>query len=155
MKFSGKARGGGFTVLYNFDSSRVGQMKGRTQYLLDSQIMADMEPFMPLNTEKEFIDKTITQSVAWAGTGYVCAGVGPYGRFLYEGKVMVSSITGSPWARKGIRKVLVSQFAGHTNARENIDYCKTFNPEATDHWFEKAKDRYFKDWLNIVKKGFK
>lgn len=33
----------------------------------------------------------------------------PYARFLYHGKVMVSDVTGSPWARKGETKHVINK----------------------------------------------
>ena len=84
-----------------------------------------------------------------AGTGQVCAGVPPYGRFLYEGKGMVDELTGSPWARKGAKKVLVGEFGGQTRAKENLAFS---NKSATPHWFETAKKRHGKSWISGVKK---
>ncbi len=63
---------------------------------------------MPMQTG-QFINVTKAMSAAVAGTGKVVAAAPPMGRFLYEGRTMVDEKTGSPWARKGARKVLVSQ----------------------------------------------
>ena len=71
------------------------------------------------------------------------------GRFLYYGKGMVDELTGSPWARKGAKKVLVTEFAGHTNAKEDLSYS---NPKATPKWFETAKKNHGKAWVTHVKK---
>lgn len=79
----------------------------------------------------------------------VCAGTGPMGRFLYYGKGMVDELTGSPWARKGAKKVLVTEFAGHTNAKVDLSYQ---NPKATPKWFETAKKNHGKAWVTHVKK---
>lgn len=84
-----------------------------------------------------------------AGTGQVCAGAPPYGRFLYEGKGMVDELTGSPWARKGAKKVLVSEFGGQTRAKENLTFS---NKNATPNWFETSKKRHEKSWISGVKK---
>jgi hypothetical protein len=64
---------------------------------------------------------------------------GPYGRFPYGGKVMVDPVTGSPWARKGVKKALTDR---------SLTYS---NPEATDHWFDTAKARNGEYWINGVK----
>ena len=64
---------------------------------------------------------------------------GPYGRFQYGGKVMVDPVTGSPWARKGARKVLTDR---------PLQYS---NPQATDHWFDTAKARNGDYWIAGVK----
>ena len=52
----------------------------------------------------------------------------PYARFQHEGMLMVSRITGSPWATKGESKVLTNK---------PLEYSKSRHPLATSHW-EKA-----------------
>ena len=49
----------------------------------------------------------------------------PSARFLYNGKLMVSDVTGSAWARKGETKHVVNTPLGYT---------KTKNPNAGPHW---------------------
>lgn len=49
----------------------------------------------------------------------------PFARFLYHGKLMVSDVTGSPWARKGETKHVVNR---------PLDYNKTKNPRAGPYW---------------------
>lgn len=49
----------------------------------------------------------------------------PSARFLFNGKLMVSDVTGSPWARKGETKHVVNTL---------LDYTKTKNPRAGPHW---------------------
>ena len=128
------------------DLSRFNKQYGRAQWLLDNQIMTDMIPFMPMQTGT-FINVTRGLSAAIAGTGKVYAAAPPMGRYLYEGKTMVDELTGSPWARKAARKVLVSQYRGRTNAREKLDYSKAAHPGATSHWFDAAKKAYGKKWI--------
>lgn len=108
------------------------------QYALDSQIMNDMEPLMPRQTGS-FISLTRARSAALAGTGEVYAAAPPYGRFLYEGKVMVDPDTGSPWARKGAKKVVTEKPLTYSN------------PAAVPHWFDRAKELHGKEWVELVK----
>lgn len=129
------------------DLTRFGQQLSKAQYELDSMVMTDMTPFMPMRTN-QFINVTKAMSAAYAGTGRVVAAAPPFGRFLYEGKTMVDEKTGSPWARKGARKVLVSQYSGKTNASPNL----TYSNGRTSHWFEKAKDKNAKKWIVKVKR---
>ena len=49
----------------------------------------------------------------------------PYARFLYHGKLMVSDVTGSPWARKGETKHVVDT---------PLVYTHTRNAEAGPYW---------------------
>lgn len=123
----------------------------RAQYALDSMVMTSMVPFMPMQ-DGTFINQTRAKSAAMAGSGEVCAGVAPQGRFLYEGKTMVDEKTGSPWARKGAKKVLVSQYAGKTQAKENLVFSQHAHPKAQAHWFDPAKEADGRKWVKTVKR---
>lgn len=108
---------------------------------LDRKVMQDMIPYMPMVTGT-FVDLTLAISNELVGTGWVCAGAPPMGRFLYEGDVMVGETSGSPWAMLGEKKV--------TTGRP-ITYTTTFHPQATDHWFDKAKADHIKEWVALAK----
>ena len=130
------------------DLTRFGPQLSKAQYELDSMVMTSMVPFMPKQTSL-FINITRAMSASYAGTGKVIAAAPPFGRFLYEGKTMVDEATGSPWARRGARKVLVSQYSGKTNARPNLTYSSRGR---SSHWFEKAKERDANKWIAKAKK---
>lgn len=132
------------------DMIRFENQINAAQWFLDNQVMTDMVPFMPMITGT-FINQTRARSAVIAGSGKVYAAEPPYGRFLYKGKVMVDELTGSTWARKGAKKVLVSQFSGKTKAKENLVFDKTAHPEVSAEWFEKAKSRYGTSWIRNVK----
>lgn len=121
------------------DLSRFENQYEDAQYALDSMIMTSMVPYMPHQTGT-FINVTRAMSVSIAGSGNVYAAAPPFGRFLYEGKVMVDEETGSPWARKGARKVVTDR---------DLTYS---NPKAVPHWFDTAKERHSKSWVKAVKK---
>ena len=135
-------------MIANISLERFDDQIQHAQFWLDSQIMTDMIHYMPHETGT-FINVTRAKSASLAGTGMVCAGTGPMGRFLYYGKGMVDELTGSPWARKGARKVLVSEYAGQTNAKEDQSYS---TPKATPKSFETAKKNHGKAWVTHVKK---
>ena len=122
----------------------------RAQYQLDGAVMNSMVPFMPMVTGS-FINATRAASAAVQGSGEVYAAYGPQGRFLYEGKTMVDEKTGSAWARKGAKKVLVSQYGGKTTAKEDLVYTKQAHPKAQSHWFDAAKKADGKKWVKDVK----
>lgn len=128
--------------------SRFDKQFQRAQYELDGDIMNSMEPFMPLN-KGTFIQKTREESTALQGTGMVVAAAGPFGRFLYHGKTMVDIETGSPWAKYKNKKVLVSQYTGKTNAKENLTYSRA---GAKALWFDAAKKKDGKSWIKKAKK---
>ena len=111
----------------------------KAQFWLDGQVMNDMVPYMP-HRDGIFVNLTRMRSAALQGTGKVVAGAPPQGRFLYEGKVMVDPVTGSPWARKGAKKVVTER---------PLTYG---NPKATPHWFDTAKEAHGKAWVRGVKR---
>lgn len=137
-------------IKINLNLSEMGERFNRAQFALDSVVMTSMVPFMP-KEDGSFINMTRARSAAIAGTGQVCAAAPPQGRFLYEGKTMVDEKTGSPWARKESKKVLVSQYTGKTRARENLQYTKTKHPKAQSHWFDAAKKQDSENWIQITK----
>lgn len=127
------------------DMSVLDDRFNKAQFDLDSAIMTSMVPFMP-HRDGSFINRTQAESAAIAGSGEVVAGAAPFGRFLYEGKTMVDEKTGSPWARKGAKKVLVSQYTGKTNAKENL----TFSKGRQSHWLEPAVKKDGDSWVKVV-----
>lgn len=109
------------------------------QFWLDGQVMTDMVPYMP-HRDGTFVNLTKLRSTALQGTGKVIAAAPPTGRFLYEGLVMVDPVTGSPWARKGAKKVVTDRPLTYSN------------PKATPHWFDTAKKAHGNSWVKGVKK---
>ncbi|MFR7519241.1 MAG: minor capsid protein [Mediterraneibacter faecis] len=101
-----------------------------------------MEKYMPFR-DGNMRNVSAIMSRSMQGSGQVIAGAPPYGRFLYEGKVMVDPVTGSPWARAGAKKVVTDR---------DLVFDKTAHPRATDHWFDAAKEQYVKSWAKGVKK---
>ncbi len=114
----------------------------KAQFWLDGQVMQDVIPFMPFR-DGNLVNVSKIHSASMQGTGKVVVGVPPYGRFLYERKVMIDPETKSPWARKGAKKIVTDR---------NLEFDKTAHPDATDHWFEAAKQKHGKAWLRGVKK---
>lgn len=137
-----------FDIELEIDLGRFQGQYSRAQFRLDSMVMTSMVPLMPAQSSV-FINVTKGMSAAIAGSGKVVAAAPPMGRFLYYGKGMVDIETGSTYARAGARKVLVSQFGGTTNAKEDLSYGK---PGAVKEWFEAAKKRDKAAWLRAVKK---
>lgn len=137
-------------IRVTLNMNRFEQQFQRAQYQLDGAVMNSMVPFMP-KINGTFINETRSQSTALQGTGTVVAGAAPQGRYLYMGKTMVDEKTGSAWARKGAKKVLVSQYGGKTTAKEDLVYTKQAHPKAQSHWFDAAKQKDGKKWVRNVK----
>ena len=129
------------TLKLDIDTEKLRQNGLKAQYWLDSQIMTDMMPLMPMDTGT-FINTTLAQSQALAGSGIVIAGVGPMGRFLYEGLVMVDPDTGSPFARPGVKKVVTDRPLVFQRG------------SAVAHWFDVTKETHLSDWVKGVAKFY-
>ena len=137
-------------IRVTLNMSRFERQFQLAQYQLDGAVMNSMVPFMPMVTGS-FINATRAASAAVQGSGEVYAAYGPQGRFLYKGKTMVDESTGSAWARRGARKVLVSEFGGKTSAKPELTYTKQAHPKAQSHWFNAAKKQDGKKWVRGVK----
>lgn len=118
--------------------SRFTDQFNEAQRGLDSMVMTSMVPYMPFLTGA-FIDETKAVSASMVGTGQVCAGVSPQGRFLYEGKVMVGEKSRSAWAKKAEKKVVVGKNLTYSNGRQS-------------HWFEAAEKADKKTWIRVTKR---
>ena len=130
------------TIELDVDLTRFNKQYGEAQFALDSMIMTSMVPYMPMRTGT-FINVTKAMSAAIAGSGTVIAAAPPFGRFLYEGKVMVGERTKRPWAEKAERKDVIDK---------DLDYYKGAHPKVTDHWFDTAKANHGDSWVRAVKK---
>jgi len=137
------------------DLSRFDAQFSRAQRELDSMVMTSMIPFMPKETGV-FINETQGMSQALAGSGIVVAAAPSRGRYLYEGKKMVDSVTG-----KGPAKIPVGpgeyllryrKGAELKPTEEPLHYSTHVNPDATDHWFEPAKKADGEAWVKKTKK---
>ena len=126
-------------VRVNIDFKKYEDRFQNAQRWLDTTIMNDMIPFMPIQTGT-LRSVTAARSIAIAGTGKVIAASTPYGRFQYMGKVMVDPDTGSPWARAGVKKVVTDRPLTYSS------------PLATSMWFDTAKSRFGSKWIEGVKK---
>ena len=126
-------------VRLHIDTDRLERNLNKAQYELDSRIMTDMIPLMPMQTGN-FIQRTAAESAAMAGTGKVVAGAAPFGRFLYYGKVMVGVNSGSPWAKKGERKKVTDRDLKYHGGGKRGKL-----------WFERMKGDHRQDIINEAK----
>ena len=125
-------------IRINVDMSRFSDQFNEAQRKLDSMVMTSMVPYMPFLTGA-LINETKAVSASMVGTGEVCAGVSPQGRFLYEGKVMVGEKSRSAWAKKAEKKVVVGKNLTYSNGRRS-------------HWYEAAEKAHGDSWIRRTKK---
>ena len=120
-------------VTIHIDMKRANGNLARAQMWLEQQVMNDMLPVMPHLTGS-LQQRTRAMNTIMLGSGKVWAAAPPYGRFLYGGKVMVDPVTGSPWARKGAKKVLTGR---------DLTFSR---PGAVARWFEAVKPMRISAW---------
>ena len=96
------------------------------QKFVDSEVIRLMVPYTPM-LNGILMENAVLGTKIGSGRIYYNS---PYARFQYYGKVMVSSVTGSSFARKGESKVLTSK---------DLVYNKSKHPKAQRLWFEAMK----------------
>lgn len=155
IKYDYGKKGPNYEVNMHIDLGRFEKQYSKSQFLLDSQIMTDMVPYMPMQTGT-FINVTRAASASIAGSGKVVAAVPPMGRYLYMGKVMVDSATG-----KGPMRIEVSPgeyiFRFRKGAKlmateRDLQFSKAANPKVQKQWFDVAKRAHGKDWVKQAKR---
>lgn len=71
---------------------------------------------------------------------------GPYARFLHGGLVMVDPVTGSPFARKGVTKILTDK---------PLKFNKSGHQNATAHWIDVSKRANLPKWERVAANAIK
>lgn len=111
----------------------------RTLLFMANEAKRLMDPYVPA------LNMGLSQDVRT----YVEGGVGivhytsPYANYQHKGILMVSRITGSPWARMGESKV--------TTGRK-LKYNKSRHPLATSEWEKAMKAARMGDFTNAVQR---
>ena len=111
----------------------------RTLLFMANEAKRLMNPYVPA------LNMVLSRNVRT----YVEGGVGivhytsPYANYQHKGILMVSRITGSPWARKGESKV--------TTGRK-LKYNKSRHPLATSEWEKAMKTARMGDFTNAVQR---
>lgn len=120
-------------------SERGLQPFGRTQKFIDQECIRLMDQYTPRISGNLIKSATIGTKI---GSGNIEQNA-PQARYLYYGKLMVSSITGSAYAKKGEVKVLTDK---------DLEYTKSANPKAGPYWFERMKADHKKSILKGAQK---
>lgn len=117
------------------DSKRIDDNIRNAQKLLNEQIIADCDPYIPLQqgalrNSAYYPDGVYGGEVAWNT---------PYAHYQYEGEKYLTE-DGRSWANKGERKYPTGEpLVQHT-------------PGTVDHWFDKAKEEHGEQWIELVKR---
>lgn len=99
---------------------------GKVQKFIDQETIRLMAPYTPYRAGILEKGATIGTKI---GSGEIYQ-ISPYARFQYYGKLMVSAITGSPWAMRGEKKILTDR---------DLVHDKSIHPMAGPFWFSRMK----------------
>ena len=102
------------------------QDMGPVQKFIDQECIRLMAPYTPFRAG--ILEKSATLGTK-IGSGEINQ-IAPYARYQYYGKLMVSSLTGSAWARQGEKKILTDV---------DLQYDTSRHPLAGKLWFERMK----------------
>lgn len=108
----------------------------KAEHALAQQVKKDTMPFVPALTG------SLSQRTKVEGNAVIYPG--PYARYLYQGKLMVDPETGSPWAKKGAKKILTDR---------NLVFNTSVHGQAQSHWFEASKAQNLKKWERVAKEA--
>lgn len=111
----------------------------RTLLFMANEAKRLMDPYVPA------LNMGLSQNVRTyveGGSGVVHY-LSPYANYQHKGILMVSRITGSPWARMGESKV--------TTGRK-LKYNKSRHPLATSEWDKAMKAARMSDFTNAVQR---
>lgn len=124
-----KTAGGGKVVLYMKPTGAIIGGKGldvggKAQTFHTANCLRRIVKYMPFGAASGggLVKLTVAQTVVSRPEIVTRA---PQSRFLFHGKLMVSDVTGSAWARKNETKHVVDK---------NLDYFKGKNPQAGPRW---------------------
>lgn len=106
----------------------------KAQRFIDSECIRLMKQYTPF--KNGILEKSATLGTV-IGSGEIHQNV-PYGKYQYYGMLMVSSVTGSAFARMGESKVLTSI---------PLNYNTFRHPQAGPFWFERMKADHKDDIL--------
>lgn len=111
----------------------------RTQLFMANEAKRLMNPYVPaLNMGLSQNVRTYVKN----GSGVVHY-LSPYAKYQYKGVLMVSRLTGSPWAKAGESKVTTGK---------SLKYNKSRHPLATSEWDKAMKAARMGDYTSAVQK---
>lgn len=123
------------SVNINLDTSRIDGNLRNAQKLLNMQVVADCDEYIP------FSQGGLSGSVCYPDGLYgSCIEYNsPYAHYQYMGELYLTD-DGRAWAKKGEKKYQTGQ------------KLKYHAPGTGDHWFEKAKMEHKEQWLDLVRR---
>lgn len=120
---------------------RFEQKMSMAQYYLDEQIKQDTNEYVPMRSG--LLSNTV--NIRQSGSGQIVYAT-PYAQFLYYGKVMVDTETGSAYSPLGGKKKTIDK---------ELDYDKSKHGLAGPHWYDRAYKTHKERWIEAAREGFR
>lgn len=110
----------------------------KAEHTVALQIKKDTSPYVPaLTGSLDARTRVDGQQIIYPG---------PYARYLYYGKLMIDTETGSSYAPKGGTKVVTDK---------DLVFNKAMHAKAQSHWFEASKAKNLEKWVRVADKAVK
>lgn len=110
----------------------------KAEHTVALQIKKDTSPYVPaLTGSLDARTRVDGQQIIYPG---------PYARYLYYGKLMIDTETGSSYAPKGGTKVVTDK---------DLVFNKSMHAQAQSHWFEASKSENLEKWVRVADKAVK
>lgn len=109
----------------------------RTLLFMANEAKRMMQPYVPA---KNLVLAKNVRTYVESGVGVVHY-LSPYARYQFKGFLMVSRITGSPWAKRGESKVLTGTRLNHSRSR---------SPLATSEWNKAMMTAKGREYRNAI-----
>lgn len=123
----------------------------KSEHIVAVQAAKDTSPYVPMLTGSLDVRTQVD------GGNIIYPG--PYARYLYNGKVMVDSVTGKgPMHfidKMGNEQIRFRKGATLKPTDRDLKYTKSAHPHAQDHWFEASKAQNLDKWLRVAEKAVK
>lgn len=123
----------------------------KAEHIVAVQAAKDTSPYVPMLTGS----LNVRTQVDGGNIIYP----GPYARYLYNGKVMVDSVTGKGPMRfidkMGNEQIRFRKGATLKPTDRDLKFTKSAHPQAQDHWFEASKAQNLDKWLRVAEKAVK
>lgn len=130
------------SVHIKLDTKRIDRNIKKAQELLNMQIVADSEPYVPFRQGALKSSVRFPQGIDGGEIEYNT----PYAHYLYQGEVYGPNIPIKD-AQGNITGWISPPSKSPTGRR--LQY---HTPGTSDHWFEKAKSEHLNDWVDLVKR---
>lgn len=104
------------------------------QLWLTNKVRDDCRPYVPIKSGR------LVNTAEIVKDGKAIKYLRPYAKFQYGGKVMIDPVTLSPFARKGVKKILTNR------------PLKYSSPTAVAFWFRVVRVEKQSEWIDGVKK---